>query len=79
MLLLRTPIVKIQITKCSDPKCSEYYITPKEENVAIYRRNIVYRRVSTRYFGINIEKSVISRDISAIFPNISHGQRVNKS
>lgn len=29
VLLLGTPIIKIQITKCSYPKCSEYYITPK--------------------------------------------------
>ena len=38
---------------------------------AIFHGEILIRR----YFGINPEKSVISRDISAIFPDISHGQR----
>ena len=67
-----------------------YLTVSKEENVTIFRRyiaeisclvskgfnTIFHGEISVRrYFGINLEKSSISRDISVIFPNISHGQR----
>ena len=51
----------------------------KEENVAIYSRNIVYRRVSTRFFWINPDKSVISRNISTILAILTIGIRVVKN
>ena len=54
--------------KCRD--ISPKYRVSKDTDT-IFHGEISVRR----YFRINREESHISRDISAIFPDISHGQR----